>query len=295
MNIWYFHHYGTPYEIPGLHRPFEYGTYFNRGGNKIAVFTSSYLHYSGENMIKDRQKSLLKEYDGVEAVFVKTCGYNNSKVKRVVNMAEFALRLKSTAKHFAQTHWEPDVIIASSPDLFTLTAGLKIAKKFNVPCVCEIRDFWPEVFFLGGVISENGLIGRALLRLERRIYEKADSVLFLKEGDHTYITDRKWDTGHGGKIDMKKCAYVNNGVDIKLFDKRMQEHVYKDAKLDNCKFTVVYCGTIRPVNNIDMLLDVAKIVGNDVQFLIFGMGNCVDDLKKRIENEHIENVYLRDM
>lgn len=293
MNIWYFHHYGTPYEIPGLHRPFEYGTYFNRSGNKTAVFTSSYLHYSGKNMITDKSKSLLKQYDGVEAVFVKTCGYNNSKVKRVINMAEYALRLKSTAKWFSETHWKPDIIIASSPDLFTLTAGLKIAKQYGVPCVCEIRDFWPEVFFLGGVIKESGLIGKALLRLERRIYEKADTILFLKEGDHTYITDKKWDTAHGGKINMIKCAYVNNGVDIRLFDRRMKEHVYSDAELDNRKFTVVYCGTIRPVNNIDMLLDVAKIVGNDVQFLIFGTGNCVDDLKKRIENEHIENVYLK--
>ena len=34
MNIWYLHHYATPYEIPGLHRPFEFGEYFNnQGGN----------------------------------------------------------------------------------------------------------------------------------------------------------------------------------------------------------------------------------------------------------------------
>ena len=25
MNIWYLHHYATPYELPGLHRPFEFG------------------------------------------------------------------------------------------------------------------------------------------------------------------------------------------------------------------------------------------------------------------------------
>ena len=27
MNIWYLHPNATPYEIPGLHRPFEFGDF----------------------------------------------------------------------------------------------------------------------------------------------------------------------------------------------------------------------------------------------------------------------------
>ena len=169
---------------------------------------------------------------------------------------------------------------------------MKIAKKLKVPCVCEVRDFWPEVFFYGNLIKEKGLIGRILLWGERRIYEKADRLLFLKEGDHTYITERKWDIDNGGKVDMSKCSYVNNGVDIELFDKRILESDYEDEDLNSGKFNVVYCGTIRPVNNIGMLLDVAKLVP-DVNFLIYGTGNCVDDLKARIQNEKIKNVTLK--
>ena len=88
MKIWYFHHYATPYEIAGLHRPFEFGSYLNQSGNQIAVFTSSYLHYAGENMIKGKEKILLREYDGVTSVFVRTCGYQN-KINRVMNMVQF--------------------------------------------------------------------------------------------------------------------------------------------------------------------------------------------------------------
>jgi len=292
MNIWYFHHYATPYELPGLHRPFEFGEHMVKDGNKVAVFTASFLHFSGEHMIKDKSKILLKEYDGVETVFVKTCGYE-SKINRVKNMLQFGSRLKKVAKWFGKNHWKPDVIIASSPHPLTMMAGLSVAKKFGVPCICEVRDLWPEVFFLGGVVKEKGLIGKALLRAERRIYEKADKLVFLKEGDHTYITDHKWDKDNGGKIDMSKCEYVNNGVDIALFQKRISENVYDDEELNSEKFTVVYCGTIRPVNNIGMLLDVAKLLGEDVQVLIFGTGNCVDELKKRIEEENITNVYMK--
>ena len=91
---------------------------------------------------------------------------------------------------------------------------------------------------------------------------------------------------------MTKCAYINNGVDVELFEKRQQEFIYEDKDLSSGEFNVVYCGTIRPVNNIDMLLDVAKKVP-DAQFLIFGTGNCVEALQKRIDEEKIENAVLK--
>ena len=293
MNIWYLHHYATPYEIPGLHRPFEFGEYFCKQGHKITVFTSSYLHFASKNMIEDNSKYLVKKYDEVEAVFIKTCGYENSAKNRVINMFQFGMKLPKIAKMYAKTNDKPDVIIASSPHPFTMMAGLKIAKKFGIPCICEVRDFWPEVFFYGGKLKETSLLGRMLLAGERRIYKKADGITFLKEGDHTYITEKGWSTEQGGSIDMDKCIYINNGVDVKLFDKRVKDFQFEDADFNSDKFKIVYCGTIRPVNNIDLILDTAKILGDDYTFLVFGTGNCVEPLKKRIEEEQINNVKMK--
>ncbi len=292
MKIWYFHHYATPYEIAGMHRPFDFGKTFLQKGHEVTVFASSYLHYCGDNMIEGKEKRLVKEYDGVTAVFVRTCGYT-SKLSRVRNMTQYARRVVRSAKWYAKEKGKPDIIIASSPHPLTLLAGLKAAKKFGVPCVCEIRDFWPEVFFFGGLVKEKSLLGRFLLRMERRIYEKADKLVFLKEGDHTYITDRKWDKAQGGKIDMAKCAYINNGVDLQLFDKMIEESPVDDADLQADTFKIVYCGTIRPVNDIGRLLDVAKLLGEKASVLIYGTGNCVADLERRIVEEGIANVKLK--
>ena len=293
MNIWYLHHYATPYEIPGLHRPFEFGEHFEEKGNKITVFSSSYLHYASRNIIEDRRMYLSNKYGNIDTVFIRTCAYKNSGLKRIINMLQFGLRLPRIAKKCMKNGERPDVIIASSPHPFTMLAGLKIAKKIGVPCICEVRDFWPEVFFFGGVIKETSILGKILLAVEKYIYTKADGLTFLKEGDHTYIIDKGWDLENNGSIDMDKCIYVNNGVDIKLFDKRLADYSFSDPDFDNDKFTVVYCGTIRPVNNIDLILDVAKILGDEYSFLIFGTGNCVEALKKRIEDENISNVRLK--
>ncbi len=291
MNIWYLHHYATPGTIAGLHRPFEFGTHFIKNGNKMTVFTSSYLHYVDSNMIDDKQKYKEEIYDDINAVFVKTCGYKNSGLKRVLNMFQFAYRLFGVSKNYVKNHEKPDVIIASSPHPFTMISGILIARKYKVPCICEVRDFWPEVFFLGGRLKEKSLIGKMLLIGERWIYEKCDSLVFLKEGDYTYILDHKWDKKNGGKIDMEKCHYVNNGVNIEEFNKRIK-NCFQDDDLEDEAVKVIYCGTIRPINDVGLLLDAAKNLPQNVKVLIYGTGNCVDELQKRIENEKINNVKL---
>lgn len=293
MNIWYLHHYATPYEIPGLHRPFEFGEYFIKEGNQITVFSSSYLHYANSNMIDDNAKYRIENYGGVSTVFIKTCGYENSSCKRVINMLQFGVKLPKIAKQYAKKTGVPDIIIASSPHPFTMLTGLKLAKKYNIPCICEVRDFWPEVFFYGGRLKESSIIGKSLLRVERYIYEKANGITFLKEGDYTYILEKGWDIDGGGKVDIGKCSYINNGVDIKLYDKRIKENNYDDEDFNSGKFIVTYCGTIRPVNNIDLILDTAKIIGDDYMFVVFGTGNCVEALQQRIDEEHIGNVKLK--
>lgn len=293
MNIWYLHHYATPDAIAGLHRPFEFGKYFIKNSNEITVFSSSYLHYDTHNMIENGDKFCVKDYEGIAAVFVKTCSYANSSIRRILNMFQFFARVKPVAKRYAEQTKKPDVIIASSPHPLTMLAGIKLAKKYKVPCICEVRDFWPEVFFMGGVLKEKGVFGKILLKGERWLYKRSAALLFLKEGDREYIREHKWDKESGGPIDMEKCYYVNNGVDLALFDRRVKENTLVDSDLKSEKFTVTYCGTIRPVNNVGVLVDVAKLVGEDVQILVYGSGNCVDDIEKQIKENNLTNIKLK--
>lgn len=169
-------------------------------------------------MIEDKSKFIVKDYDGVKTVFEKTCGYSNSGMKRVLNMVQFFFGLFKSAKAYKNQTKILDVIIASSLHPFTMITGTKLAKKYKIPCICEVRDFWPEVFFWGGRLKKTNLLGKLLLRGEKWIYEKCNSLVFLKEGDYTYIGEHKWDIENGEKIDLEKCNYVNNGVDIKTFD-----------------------------------------------------------------------------
>lgn len=117
---------------------------------------------------------------------------------------------------------------------------------------------------------------------EHWIYKKADALIFTKEGDTDYIKENKWDIDQGGDIDLEKCHYINNGVDLDSFLESIKENILYDDDLNSEKFNVIYAGAIRPINNVGNILDAAIILKdeNDIQFLIYGDGNQEGKLKK---------------
>ena len=173
-----------------------------------------------------------------------------------------------------------------------MVAGIRIAKKLDIPCVCEVRDFGLK--FLWGQIKE-GFIGKLLVKGEHWIYKNSDAIIFLKEGDFTYITDNKWDISQGGDINLEKCYYINNGVDINDFNKKMNSNILADEDLNSGKFNVVYTGAIRPVNNVGNILDTAKLLkyNKEIQFLVYGEGNQSGILKQRVIDENLTNVKMK--
>lgn len=293
-NIWMFHHYATPPSVNGMNRPYDFGVNLKEDYN-ITIFSASYLHYAGRNIINNNELYKMDETHGIPFVYIKTRGYEGNKLGRVFNMIDYYLNIFKVAEEFVKNDNQPDIIIASSPHPLVMVAGIKIAKKLGVPCICEIRDFWPEVIFLSGMITEKHPLGRALLKLEHWVYKNADSLIFLKEGDHTYISDKGWDNTQGGDVDLEKCYYINNGVNIDEFNKQILENHFEDTDLNNDKFNVIYAGSIRPVNNIDRLLDAAKLLQDyeDIQFLVYGEGMLVEELNARIFEENISNVKLK--
>ena len=294
-NIWILHHYATPPSMSGLTRPYNFGLKLKEKGYNVRVFSSAFLHYSGENLITDNSLFLEQEFDGIPFVFVKTTPYGDNGLNRIKNMISFYFNVKKSVKKCIKKYGKPDVIYASSPHLFTMLAGVKIAKKIKKECICEVRDLWPEAVFTVGQCKENGLMGRVLVALEHYIYKKAHKLVFTKEGDVDYIKEHKWNLESGGKIDLSKTYYINNGVDLALFNQQMKENIFDDNELDSGKFNVVYVGAIRKVNNVGNILDCAFFLkkNKDIRFLIYGEGNELEDLKQRVIDEKIENVFFK--
>lgn len=290
-NIWIFNHYAT-------------NTYFNKGGRhywlseillkkgfKPTIFCANTVHNSKDiiNTENSKYKRIIK--DNIPYVFVKTPEYEGNKLKRIINIITFYINIQKIMKSYLENNEKPEVIYASSVHPLTLVAGIKIAKKLNIPCISEVRDLWPESLIAYKIIKPNGIIARILYCGEKWIYKNSDQIVMTWEGGQDYIFDRKWEKD----IDVKKIKHISNGVLLEDFDNNLKK--YKSEVLENGNYNFVYAGSIRKVNNLELLVDAAKIIQskgyNDIKIVIYGDGNERKMLEKKCDNEKIYNVYFK--
>ena len=287
MYIWLINHYAVPPEYYPLARQ----TYFAKNlmslGHQVTIISASSVHNSDMNLITDGSKWKRETVDGVDHVYIKCCDYEGNGAKRVYNMLEFARKLPGVCRHLEK----PDAIVATSMPPWSCAKGIKLSKKYGVPGVAEIADLWPESIVAYGVAKASNPVIKHLRKLEKWIYMNAESIVFTMEGAYEYIINQGWTQ----EVPEEKVFYINNGVDEELFESNRERYQLDDPDLNDLDtFKVVYTGSIRKANGIDMLLDAAKNIDNGrIKILVWGKGEELDGLKKRKEEEEISNIEFK--
>lgn len=293
-NIWIMNHYAANMLFDQGGRHYSFAKYLKQSGYEPVVFCCNAKHGKAELFFEDT--SLWREHTaeeiGLPFVFVKARTYVGNGKQRVLNMIDFYFNVKKAAKEYAKQHGKPDIIYASSVHPLTLVAGIQLAKKFGVKCICEVRDLWPEsiVVYSERLKKTNPLI-KLLYQGEKWIYKKADKLIFTAEGTYDYIIEQGWEK----EIPREKVHCINNGVDLEVFAYNREHFRVEDPDLENPNiFKVAYAGSIRHVNNIGLLLDTAKKITNPrIKFLIWGDGDELPALRQRLIDESIPNVVFK--
>lgn len=292
-NVWIWNHYATNMFKDHAGRHYWFAENLVKSGYKPTIFCASTRHNSNEIIDTKGEKYITDSINKIPFVFVNTPEYNGNGKKRIINMMMFYRNLFPTAQKYAEENGKPDVIVASSVHPLTLVAGIKIAKRFGVPCICEVRDLWPESIVAYGILKRNSIVAKILYRGEKWIYKNADSIIITWEGGKEYIINQGWDN----EIDLNKVKHISNGVIIDTFDKNSIENQVIDSDLNNQNYkNIVYAGSIRKVNNLGLLLDSAKLIqktNNNIRFLIYGSGDEKEVLEKRCKDEEIMNVIFK--
>ncbi len=265
-----------------------------RMGHTVTIFAASMVHNSEINLITDQSLYREETIEGIHYVYIKTCFYNNNGAARIRNMFQFARRLPEVCRHFDR----PDVIIASSATPLACMAGIKLAKRYDCRVIAEISDLWPESFVAYGLIGKKNPLLKPMYAYEKRIYAKADAIIFTMEGGRDYITEKRWDKAHRGPVDLRKVYHLNNGVDLEVFDYNREHYTVDDPDLEDAStFKVIYTGSIRLTNNLDVLVQAAKIAKNlninDLKFIIYGEGDQKDRLVKLCHDLGLTNIKFK--
>lgn len=287
MDIWLINHYAVPPKYYPLARQTCFARYLMAMGHTVTIFAASTVHNSNMNLITDGAPWRDEVVDGVHYVYIRCMDYQGNGLKRIYNICEFAWKLPGVCRKFPR----PDAIVATSMPPTSCAMGIHLARKYGCRGVAEIADLWPESIVAYGIAGPRNPAVLALRRLEKWIYEKADDVVFTCEGGYDYIVEQGWE----GRIPRAKIHYINNGVDLAVFDENRARYTVQDPDLeDPSVFKVVYTGSIRQVNHLGLLLDAAKEVTDPrVKFLIWGDGDQRAALEQRVRDEGISNVVFK--
>ncbi|MBQ0011930.1 MAG: glycosyltransferase family 4 protein [Clostridiales bacterium] len=287
MKIWYIHESTMLPEHGALNRGYYLGKNIKALGHEPTVFVGSHPHNTDMQLIKGRERFHVYTTEPCQWVCVKTLNYEGSKLKRIFSMFIFYHNMKKTAKKFEK----PDAIIGSSSHPLAALVAIKLGKKYGRKSIVEVRDLWPESIVSFGVAKRSNPLVKLMYSFEKYLYKHADELVFTMENAWQYFEDRGLDK----YIPREKVHYVNNGIDLNDFNFNKDHYSIEDADLEDDKlFKVVYVGSIRKVNNVGKILDVAKCVKNSrVKFLIWGDGYELESLKKRLTSEKIENVSIK--
>ena len=260
-------------------RAYEHARAWVAAGERVTVITSVPNFPTGRPLSPYRNRPYQKEsIDGIEVIRVWTfLAPNRGIALRSLDFLSFA-----ASSFLAGLFRQPDVIVASSPQLLTGLAGWLLAATKRRPWVLEVRDLWPDSIVAVGVMNENSFI-RVLRWLEWRLYVHATRIVAVSQG----IRDRIASRG----VTQDRLAVVTNGVDRDRIACRERDESLLDELGLRGAFVVGYVGTHGLAQGLDVVLRAAeRMKGGSERFLFVGEGAKREELLAMAKGLHLDNV-----
>lgn len=296
-TIWIMNHYATAMFFSEGGRHYWFAEKLKERGYNPVIFCCNVKHNrDGGRFFEDScLYSVHTAPSGVPFVVIDSTLYEGNGAARIANMAVFARNLVSVSEKLINDWGQPDIILASSVHPLTVLAGEQVAKRHGIPCVCEVRDLWPESIFAYYPEKRNSPYASLLRAGEKRMYKNADSIIMTWAGGAQYIQEMGWED----EVPLSKVTHICNGVDLKGFNENLINHPYEDSDLSDCDaFKVVYTGSIRRVNKVGMLVNVAELLEqngnpNHIRILIWGSGDEVESIERQIADKALSNIVIK--
>lgn len=284
MRVWIVNYYTSP--NASNPRYLEFAKRFSEKGWEVVTF---YANLKGKETGPQFEEH---QVDGLDFVRVKAPHYVGNGIGRMKSIFSFAWSINKHCKKFNH----PDVILHNIHTPFDYPI-IWAAKKLNAKYVAEAWDAWPDVFAHLGLVSHSNPLLKVFYYLEKRLYQNADQIVFTLSGMISYIQEKGWTTNKGGKIDLSRVHYINNGVDLDAFNKDKFSWPRKDADLNNPNLVkIVYMGSINRANHVHTLIEAAKLFMDfpRYRFFIYGDGADRGVLEKVVADESIRNVIFKE-
>lgn len=191
------------------------------------------------------------------------------------------IKYVNACRRFIKTDYDAVFIQSTTVAGFAVKAVRKIIP--NAIISFNVQDIFPYNAVFSGSIKRNGVIFKTLSAIQRYGYRHSDHIITISEDmKETLIAD----------------GVTENKVEV-VYNWSYQDKMYENIDLSPVAymfhkeyFNVVYAGNIGVMQNVDLIVDAAKIMvkDDDIWFHIIGNGVYKDKLEKRAKEYGIKNI-----
>ncbi len=194
-------------------------------------------------------------------------------------------------------NYKPDIVIASSPPIFTSLAALIYSKIKRSKFIFDIRDVWPDIGIELGILTNKFSI-KGLSIIEKWLLKNSDKIIVTAEGDKKNILNK---INH-----LEKCEIIYNGADTEIFkpiDESEKKEIRNKYSIPIEKQVIIYFGSYNHgMNDIKILGDFLthqKFINKNIHFLSIGSGdnlnNLLSEIKSKISYTSIKSVPMEEV
>lgn len=289
MNIWLLHPFAGGPDLGRHWRPYWLADAWARMGHKPTVICANFHHLlTGEIRTPGPQR-----IGDVDFWFVDTPRYS-SNLGRLRNNLSFGIQSNVDAAAIAQQFGKPDLVIASTPHLFFVSAAKRMARRLGAKFWIEVRDLWPESIVALGLAPAWHPLVNILAWQERRAYRGADRVISLLGGAEAHMRSRGLPPG--------RFLWIPNGVSEGEIRSAREPGRVTHPIIDRVvalkaqgKRVILYAGSMGPPNAMETIVDAAAILSSsnpDIHFVLVGSGTARNELEQRASR--LSNVEFHD-
>jgi len=174
-----------------------------------------------------------------------------------------------------------DLILIYSPPLTLGLTAYLLSRVKGVPFVANVQDLFPQNAVDLGILK-NPLLIRMFEGMESFIYRKASAVTVHSRRNREHVRER------GGR----NVVVMPNMVDTEFIRPMEKDNSFREEHGLGDKFIVSFAGTLGYSQDLDVVLEAAKILEGyrEILFLIVGGGVEKERLVEKAESMQLDNV-----
>ena len=246
-------------------------------GHAVSVLTGFPNYPSGKIYPGYRQNWCRHEVmEGVAVMRVPLYpSHDRSAARRMLNYLSFAF--SSLAAALFQPR--PDIVYVYSPPPSAALGAIALKLLRRVPFVIDVQDMWPDALDATGMIRSNALM-RAIRWGVAFVHGQAARIVVLSDGFRRILIERG---EHPDRI-----AVIPNWT-----HEADEAADHSGPTNPTGRFDVVFAGNIGPAQDLDVVVDAARLLFHaapEVRFVIVGDGVDAAALQDRARAESLGNI-----